>query len=63
MLKILALIMLATVLIDVTIGFIWVGIIGYSWLRESYRDTFPNGTIIDKAIAKIGEKKDDTTPD
>lgn len=62
MLGLLAKIMLSTVLIDLTIGFIWIGLIGFREMVCSYKQTFPKGNIIENFIrSKIKQFNEDNS--
>ena len=43
MLRVLAKATLAIVFTDLAIGFIWIGLIGFKEMRDTYNQVFPNG--------------------
>ena len=43
MLSIIVRAMLIAVLVDLIIGFMFVGVVLYGWLREAYNEAFPTG--------------------
>lgn len=59
MVKLIVSIMFIMVIIDLTIAFLWVGILGYRELKASYNEIFPNGLWIVKTIAKLGKRLTD----
>lgn len=62
MLGLLARIMLSVVLIDLTIGFIWIGLIGFKEMVYSYRQTFPKGNLIENFIRSKIKRLDEEIP-
>lgn len=58
MLKFLAVIMFATVFIDLTLAFIWIGLIGCREVVKEFRTTFPDyRETFDKAKLFLKERK------
>ena len=42
MLSLIVKIMFCTLIIDISIGFAWVGLLGYRELRDTFNEVFPN---------------------
>ena len=56
MLKACAKILLASVMIDLSIAILWVGLLGFIELRDTYKKAFPNGTALDRIWSKYVTK-------
>lgn len=57
MVKFVVVLMFCTLIIDITIGFIWIGLIGFRELMTTYEEVFPNSHAFDWTRREHADKK------
>ena len=51
-------VMFSVLIIDITIGFLWVGLLGYMELKDTFNKAFPNADFSQfKAVWRTKQKK------